>query len=405
MKEKICLLLLLGIFTFSHSVQSQKKAVLAPAPPMGWNSWNWFGKKDIDEKTVKEVIDAMVDEGLVAAGYNYLVVDGGWRDSSLTADGYLKPHPVKFPSGIKALSDYAHARGLKFGLHTVPGVFDCGNDRVGAFGQEEKHISQFVGWELDFIKVDRCKMDITVKEGHRGWTPDVEKPTYEKWSRLLANCGRDITFSISAYRFEKWYPEVCNMARTTGDMPCKSNSKARFDKNSKKPLSIMQIADTNNKWAEFAGNGYWNDPDIMALGNQGLTVDEQKTHFALWCIMTAPLFLGNDPRHMTKEEKEIILNKECIAVNQDPSEQGKRVIKEENGREVWVKNLSGNRKAVLLLNRGDQVSEISFTAAEIGLKGKASLRDLYAKADLGKFSGTYTRKLEPHACVFLILKS
>ena len=397
------LLFLLLLITATH-INAQKNASLAPAPPMGWNSWNWFGKEDINEQLIREIIDAMVSEGLVKAGYNYMVVDGGWRDDKLASDGSLISHPQKFPNGMKALADYAHAKGMKFGLHTVPGIFDCKGDPVGAYGREEVHIRQFADWGVDFIKVDRCKMDTVTKEGHRGWTPELLQSTYRKWSELLAGCGRDIVFSISAYRFNGWYPELCNMARTTGDMPARYTRGAIFDNNKRGgKLSVMKIADINNQSAAFAGNGYWNDPDIMSLGEQGLNIAEQKSHFALWCVMSAPLMLGNDPRNMTAEEKEMITNTECIAVNQDPKEQGKRVIKEAE-KEVWVKNLSDGSIAVLLLNRGDETKTLSFGLSEIGIKGKVKVRDLYMKKNMNEMftaSGTISYELQPHASLFL----
>lgn len=408
MKHIRVTLLLFLLLPILGSISAQKKASLAPTPPMGWNSWNWFGKEEINEKLIKEVIDAMVSEGLVAAGYNYMVVDGGWRDEKLAPDGSLLPHPEKFPNGMKALADYAHSKGMKFGLHTVPGIFDCKGDPVGAYGREEVHIKQFANWGLDFIKVDRCKMDTVTKEGHRGWTPEVLQATYRKWSELLGTCGRDIVFSISAYRFNDWYPAICNMARTTGDMPARYTRGAIFDNNKKGgKLSVMKIADINNQSAAFAGNGYWNDPDIMSLGEQGLTLDEQKSHFALWCIMSAPLMLGNDPRNMTVEEKAMITNKECIAVNQDPKEQGKRVIKAD-AKEVWVKNLTDGSKAVFVLNRGEETKTLSFGLSEIGINGKAVVRDLYQKKELKNFvaaDGTVSYELKPHACLFLRISS
>jgi alpha-galactosidase len=191
-------------------------------------------------------------------------------------------------------------------------------------------------------------------------------------------------------------------------MPARYTRGAIFDNNKRGgKLSVMKIADINNESAAYAGNGYWNDPDIMSLGEQGLNIVEQQSHFALWCVMTSPLMLGNDPRNMTVEEKAIITNKECIAVNQDPKEQGKRVIKE-NEKEVWVKNLSDGNKAVLLLNRGDETKTLSFGLSEIGVKGKVSVRDLFLKKNLKKFvaaDGTITYELQPHASLFMKITS
>ena len=362
---------------------------------MGWNSWNWFGKKEINEKIVREVIDAMVDSGLRDAGYRYVVVDGGWRDTKLGPQGELLSHPEKFPHGMKALAAYAHSKGLKFGLHTVPGTHDCGGDPVGGLHHEEVHIKQFVDWGLDFVKVDKCRCD-------GGWTEDLVKAVYFKWSDLLANCGRDIVFSISAYTNREWYSQVCNMARTTGDIRAKVLRGAVFDG---VKGSVMAIAIQNNEAAASAGNGYWNDPDMLVIGEQGLTLEEQKSHFALWCIMSAPLMLGNDPRTMTSHEKEIILNKDAIAINQDPTEQGRRV-KADGDAEIWAKKLAGNRMAVLLLNRnGTTPQAASFTAKDIGLTGQLFARDVYAGKDLGAIDATFTRTLSPHGCALLLIST
>ena len=319
-------ILILILILLAQQITAQQNNKIAPTPPMGWNSWNWFGKQEVNEVIIKQCMDAIVDNGLLDAGYNYFVIDGGWRDTKLGPNGELLPHPEKFPHGIKILADYAHSKGLKFGLHTVPGTADCGGDPVGGFGHEKVQMKQFVDWGLDFIKLDKCRYA-------DGWNEELLKKTYEKWKGLIDKSGRDIVLSISAYVWRDWYPEIGQMARTTGDIKARVSGGAVFDD---KKGSVMEIAEINNKSAQFAGNGYWNDPDMLAVGNQGLTVDEQKVHFALWCIMSSPLILGNDPRDMTVEEKDIITNELAISINQDPTEQGK-LIKAKNKREVWAK--------------------------------------------------------------------
>lgn len=388
-------LILSALLIFNAEAKSQTPKILAPTPPMGWNSWNWFGKKAINEEIVKEVIDAIVNEGLKDAGYVYVVVDGGWRDTVLGPNGELRANPEKFPHGMKALADYAHSKGLKFGLHTVPGTNDCGGDPVGGFGHESVQVQQFVDWGLDFIKLDKCKYS-------GDWNEDLLKNTYEKWNRLLKTCGRDIVLSISAYKYRNWYPGICSMARTTGDIRSLQSGGAIFDNGN--PHSVMKIAEINNRSAQYAGNGYWNDPDMVITGNQGLNQEEQKTHFALWCIMSAPLMLGDDPRHLSEAEKSIILNPDCIAIDQDPTEQGKR-IKSEDGAEIWLKNLKNGEKAVLLLNRDDQNEKtINLDLNNARLPGNVEIKDVYAKKELGSFNGTFSQKLKPHACKFLLIK-
>lgn len=367
---------------------------LAPTPPMGWNSWNWFGKQQVNEEIIKQCMDAMVDQGLLDAGYNYFVIDGGWRDTKLGPNGELLPNPKKFPHGIKVLADYAHSKGLKFGLHTVPGTADCGGDPVGGFGHEEVQMKQFVDWGLDFIKLDKCRYA-------DGWTEELLKKTYEKWKGLIDNSGRDILFSISAYVWRDWYPEVGQMARTTGDIKARVSRGAVFDD---VKGSVMKIAEINNKSAQFAGNGYWNDPDMLAVGNQGLTVDEQKVHFALWCIMSSPLMLGNDPRNMTSEEKDMITNGLAISINQDPTEQGK-LIDAKNKGEVWVKKLKDGKYAVLLINRDNEKDRtVEFSLSDLKNTGEYVATEVYSGDDLGKITSSFSKSLAPQSGLFLLLE-
>jgi alpha-galactosidase len=402
----ICMLAFSSLFFTSAG---QKRPELAPTPPMGWNSWNWFGKKDINEQIVREVIDALVSTGLKDAGYNYVVVDGGWRDVKLDPDGRLVANPSKFPHGMKALADYAHSKGLKFGVHVVPGTHDCGGDAVGGFGREEIHVAQFVEWGLDLVKLDLCRQKAdpceTCEKSSNGWSEQTLQETYSKWSKLLANCGRDMLFSISAYRFREWNPEVCNMSRTTYDIQCRINKEgAVFDKpdrSNKNYLSVMAAAVNNDKAAKYAGNGYWNDPDMMVTGNQGLSDAEQESHFALWTIMSSPLFLGNDPRNMSDFEKNLITNSEVIAINQDPSEQG-RLLKDENNEQIWMKKLSDGRLAYLLINTDSQQKK-DIVLDPDGINKKFKVRDALNKKDLGKFKKSVTRSLGPHSCSLLIV--
>lgn len=392
-------IIIVALVVFAQIAMGQDFKSLASTPPMGWNSWNSFGK-DINEQMVKEVIDAIVNEGLLDAGYIYVVIDGGWRDTKLGTNGELLPHPVKFPHGIKPLADYAHSRGLKFGLHTVPGTLDCGGDSVGGYGHEEIQLQQFVDWGVDLIKLDKCKFDNTFK-----WDEEVLKETYFKWSKLIKNSGRDIVFSISAYKYRDWYQGICHMARTTLDIDATVYGKAVFDSEAtdKGFKSVMAIAEENNMAASFAGNGYWNDPDMLVTGNKGITNEEQKAHFALWCIMSAPLMLGNDPRIMEQDEKDIILNEECIAIDQDATEQGKR-IRVDGDREIWAKKLQDGDVAVLLLNRNKQNKQaIDLKFEDVGIDKKVKIRDVFDKKDLGRFSKSFSRVVEAGTGSFLII--
>lgn len=392
------IILICFLVFFSLHLAGQEKKLLAPTPPMGWNSWNWFGKNEINEDNMKQCMDAIVAEGLLDAGYEYFIIDGGWRDTKLGPNGELIPNPEKFPNGIKPLADYAHSLGLKFGLHTVPGTHDCGGDPVGGFGHEEVQIQQFVDWGVDFIKLDKCKYA-------DGWNEEILKKTYEKWHNLLSNCGRDIILSISAYKFRDWNPDFGQMSRTTPDIGAKVNSGARFDSSDpeKNFLSIMAVAEQNNETADYAGEGYWNDPDMLVVGNPGLTIEEQKAHFALWCIMSSPLILGNDPRNMNKEEKEIITNKLAININQDPTEQGRRVLTTGN-TEVWAKTLKNGDKAVLLLNRDEKMAHpVTISLEKLGIKKAVNIQEVFSGEELKNNSCSISREIGPHSCSFLFI--
>lgn len=381
-----------------QDVTQRKIKGVALTPPMGWNSWNWFGKKGINETVVREVIDAMASNGLREAGYNYVVVDGGWRDTKLGTNGELLSHPVRFPHGMKVLADYAHSKGLKFGVHTVPGTNDCGGDKVGGLGHEEVQLQQFISWGLDFIKLDKC-------QNADGWNEDLLKETYLKWTDLIKKSGKNIVLSISAYQFRDWNPIAGNMSRTTPDILAKVQGHAVFDSVPKigSFWSIMHIAEENNKSAAFAKPGYWNDPEMLVTGDQGLTPEEQKIHFALWGIMSAPLFLGDDPRNMPQYEKDILLNKYAIQIDQDPTGQGKRIMFNDD-IEVWAKKLKNGKAAVLFFNRNHSSAKtITLNFSDVGLKKFMNVKEVYSNKALGKFSGSITKSLQPRTCLYMLL--
>jgi len=397
---------------------AQKRPELGRSPMMGWNSWNWF-ERNVTEADIISIIDAMDSLRMQDLGYEYIVIDGGWRQDTLAADGSLVPHPDRFPNGIKSIADYAHAKGFKLGVHTVPGYYDCGCHPVGGWGHEELQMSQFVAWDLDFLKVDRCRYTLEKKE--RGWTEDLVEYSYRLWSKLIHDCGRDITFSISAYKYRDWYPELCNMARTTGDISHKASGGAYFevpDRVKQGCKAVMEVVDINNDCAQYAGNGYWNDPDMLPIGDQGLIYGEQKSMFSLWCIMTSPLMLGNDPRNMSEDEWNLLSCRRALAINQDPTEQGRRiwssadagvnakgsVVSADGATEVWCKHLSDGRMAVLLLNRAKKAKTITLSSSMLGLNRKALLRDVYTGEKVARLNSAITAVVPARDCLFMIVE-
>lgn len=367
-----------------------------PPPPMGWNSYNWFGL-DINEKVINDAIDALVSTGLRDMGYDHIIIDGGWRGDTLNADGTIPINLERFPNGIKVLIDKAHQNGLKVGIHTCPGIKDCAGRTVGGYGNEEVHLKQLIKMEVDYIKLDCCGC-----QRIPGTTPEE---IFTKWRKLLDETGTDIFlsgsagFSIKPETWKERVPYVFDMCRTTGDIACYAISEARFDGEGKNN-SIMQIADINNKMASVAGNGYWNDPDMMVIGDPALTYEEQEAHMALWCIMTAPLILGNDPSNMGETERKLLFNEEAIAVDQDPTEQGSK-IKVDGKIELWLKNLADGSKAVVLLNRDTTIQKIKLAAVDMDMNGAFFARDIFKKEDLGAFDGFFQAEVAPHGVKFL----
>lgn len=333
------------VFTvfFITSLFAQKYENLALTPPMGWNSWNKFAC-NIDENLIKGIADQMVESGLRDAGYIYLNLDDCWhgeRDSL----GFIQADPVKFPSGIRALADYVHSKGLKIGIYSDAGRKTCGG-RPGSFGHEYQDALQYARWGIDYLKYDWCDSEDINPVG-----------AYNLMRDALRAAGRPILFSMCEWGSSKpweWAADTGHMWRTTGDIfNC-------FDCVDKHPgwaaYGVLQILDMQNGLRKYAGPGHWNDPDMLEVGN-GQTVNEDRAHFTMWCMLAAPLILGNDIRNMTQETKDIILNKEVIALDQDSlGIQGLRFAVED-GLEFWFKPLVNDEWAFCILNRSTETKE------------------------------------------------
>ena len=362
---------------------------LAQTPPMGWNSWNKFAC-NINEGIIRRVADAMVSSGMKDAGYQYVVIDDCWHGKR-DANGFITADPEKFPSGIKALADYVHSRGLNFGIYSDAGRKTCGG-RPGSQGYEYQDALTYARWGVDYLKYDWCNTG----------TRNAEE-AYKLMADALRSTGRDIVFSMCEWGTAKpwlWAEKVGNLWRTTGDITDKWAGKYDYS------WGVLNIVDMNEPLWPFAGPGHWNDPDMLEVGNGGLSDTEYRSHFSLWSMMAAPLIAGNDISAMSKETSDILLNKEVIAVNQDVmGVQGRRVWRE-GDREVWVKPLSGGRRAVLLFNRGERPAEISYEWEQLGYPAKlrAKIRDLWAHRDLPARAGRHSAEVQPHGVVMLVLQ-
>jgi alpha-galactosidase len=358
---------------------------LARTPPMGWNSWNRF-HCDVSSQLIRETADAMVATGMQAAGYEYVVIDDCWqvgRDGS----GRIVADSARFPEGMKALSDYVHSKGLKFGLYTDAGRRTC-QGRPGSYGYEELDARTYAEWGVDYVKVDWCNA-----EGLDARTQ------YEKFRDALARAGRPIVFSICEWGTNapwEWGPATGNLWRTTGDIGDRWNS-------------VLGIIDLNAQYWHAARPGAWNDPDMLEVGNGGMTNEEYRAHFSLWAIMAAPLIAGNDLRSIVGESRqarairEILTNAEVIAVDQDSlGVQGLLVASSPPELQVWSKPLADGSRAVVLFNRAPVPTTMSVSWNRIGIATDTALvRDLWAHEDVGRVVRRHSAMVPSHGVVML----
>jgi alpha-galactosidase len=355
---------------------------LAATPPMGWNSWNKFNC-NIDETLIRGIADTMVSTGMRDAGYVYLNLDDCWQESR-ALDGTIVADPVRFPSGIPALADYVHSKGLKFGLYTCAGTMTC-QKKPGSYLHEAQDAMTYASWNVDYIKVDWCFTE--------GMDP-VER--YTVMHDGLAAAGRPIVFSLCDWGVDApwvWGPRTGQLWRTTGDI-------ADFF------TSVLMNFETTSKLAAFASPGHWNDPDMLEVGNGGMTEDEYRAHMSLWALIASPLIAGNDIRTMTQQTKDMLLNPEVIAVNQDPAGlQGVKVAEDAEGQQVWARPVTKKgARAVVMFNRTGTNKEYSVRWSDLGLApGKAAVRDLWQRKDLGEFQDSYKARVKSFGVVMLLV--
>ena len=357
-------------------------AQLAATPPMGWNSWNLFAC-DIDEVLVREMADAMVETGMQEVGYEYVNLDDCWQVER-DEDGGIVADPERFPSGIAALADYVHDRGLKLGIYTCAGTLTC-EGRPGSFGYEAQDMQTYADWGVDLVKVDWCYTD---------GLDSAER--YELFREGIDASGREILLSICNWGYQDpwvWGPDMGEMWRTSLDI------KDWFE-------SLMFNVMAVEPLAAFAGPGRWNDPDMLEVGNGGMTDDLYRAHFGLWAMFAAPLIAGNDLRDMTPATLEILTNPEVIAIDQDPAGLQAVLVRVSDDVRVYSRALTQDGlRAVLFFNTSkDSVGAASITWKELGLlQGTASVRDLFAMEDLGAFEGAFEAEIPPTSAVMVTI--
>ena len=361
------------------------------APIMGWSSWNHF-HINIDEKMIREQADAMISSGMYKAGYRFINIDDGYFGGR-NSDGNLLTDTKKFPSGMRALTDYIHARKLKAGIYSDAGKNTCGskydNDPngigVGMYGHVERDCNLFFNdWKFDFLKVDWCGGD---------WMGLDEETEYTKIIHAVKSINPEIVFNICRWQFPgEWAIKLADSWRISGDI------RENFS-------SILRIIDLNADLHQYSSPGHYNDMDMLQVG-RGMTYDEDKTHFSMWCMMNSPLLAGNDLRDMTRETIEILTNKEIIALNQDKGfRQATRLLRE-GDVEIWVKPLgkTGKQKAIAIMNRGEKTGQTALTPEKIGVSSTSKLRDLWLHENIGKLGKSRTFTIPKHGIVVLKAK-
>ncbi|CAL5322794.1 unnamed protein product [Camellia sinensis] len=416
-----------NIFDTSKYGLLQLNNGLARTPPMGWNSWNFFAC-NITEIVITETADALVTTGLADLGYVYVNIDDCWSAQERNSEGQLAPDSESFPSGIKSLADYVHEKGLKLGIYSDAGMYTC-QVRPGSIYHENDDAELFASWGVDFLKYDNC-YNLGIKPQER----------YPPMRDALNATGHTIFYSICEWGVDDpalWAGKLGNSWRTTDDI---NDTWA----------SMTAMADVNDKWAAYAGPGGWNDPDMLEVGNGGMTYQEYRAHFSIWALMKAPLLIGCDVRNMTAETLEILSNTEVIAVNQGtylafkggkcnfPEQmiafryfllaplyivcddsyslshstkleirwKGREPIQLKNPllTEVWAGPLTGHRLAVVLWNRCSEAATITAAWDALGLESSTtvSVRDLWKHQDVGDAVASFSAQVDSHSCEMYI---
>ena len=378
----ILLLLLLPVIG-----RAQTRESLSLTPQMGWSSWNNF-QGNINEDIIKSIADAMVASGLKDAGYTYINIDDCWHGKR-DADGFIQADPKHFPHGIKALADYVHSRGLKLGIYSDAGSETCAG-RPGSLGHEYQDALQYARWGIDYLKYDWCNTTNINAQG-----------AYQLMRDAIQAAGRPLFFSICEWGDNhpwRWAKGIGDSWRIGPDIWCSFDSTHVFPTYIQ--CSIIDCINRNDSLRSYAGPGHWNDPDMLEVGN-GLSVNQDRAHFTMWCMMASPLILGNDVRNMSDETKAILTNRDLIAIDQDKlGVQGLRFLIRE-GLEYWFKPLSNGDLAMTIFNTTRQSlscslnwQDFNLTDEEVSKRSTAFDQNLYKIKNLwtGRMEGKTTLK-------------
>ena len=368
---------------------------LAATPPMGWNSWNYFAVK-VTDADIRAMADALVASGMRDAGYVYVGIDDSW-EGQRDANGNIHPNS-KFPD-MKGLADYLHARGLKLGIYSSPGPLTC-EKYEGSYGHEEADARTYASWGVDLLKYDLCSFQDVMKEKAPG-DPDAQnrlmREAFEKMHQALLKTHRPILYSLCQYGVDsvwQWGPNVgAQMWRDTGDI------KNNYDR-------MLIIAMAQMGLAKYAAPGRWNDMDILEVGNGVLSKDEAQSHMTLWAMLAAPLLAGNNLAQMTEDTKSVLMNREVIAIDQDPLGKAAKLLYAEGPLQIWTRPLADGSVAMAIVNTGfarTDMRGISLPLREVGFPNGAHARDLWKEIDLGVINDDRRFPIPKHGVVFLKL--
>ncbi len=374
-------LFFLSLIFLTVQAYGQKFEGLAKTPPMGWNSWNHFAC-NVSEDLIKGIADAMVESGMKDAGYEYVVIDDCWHGER-DEDGFIQPHPERFPSGMRALADYIHSLGLKFGIYSCAGYKTCAG-YPGSRGYEYQDALQYARWGVDYLKYDWCYTEGLNAEGAFMTIRDA-----------LYEAGRPIVLSICEWGNNNpwdWGKDVGHLWRTTGDIHLCWD--CEYDHGTWSAWGFLKILDMHERLRKYNGPDHWNDADMLQVGN-GMDVNMDRAHFSMWAMLATPLMAGNDVRNMTQETVDILTNEEVIAVNQDPLGIQAFQYDRIGTADIWVKPMENDELAAAFLNRAEFPMEFEFNweehifideifEKEFSFSGTTyNIRDLWAKEDIG----------------------
>ena len=380
-----------------------ERGKLAPTPPMGWMTWNMF-KGDISEQLIKETADAMVESGLRDAGYKYVFIDDLWQGGRDNRNNII-PDPKKFPNGIKALADYVHSKGLKLGIYSDAAQLTCGGC-TASYGFEEQDARTFASWGVDYLKYDYCN------------APEdsaTARLRYKTMADALSKSGRDIVLGICEWgqrNGEEWCEHVGGQLwRTSSDV-----RDMWKDIVNQGGVGILDIINVTAPLSKQVRHGQWPDMDMLVvglngkggpssdLGGVGCTYTEYQTQMSMWCMMSSVLALSNDLRHLTPEDKRILLNKEIIAIDQDLLGKAAERVVNEAGHQVFVRPLANGSHAVAILNSGDKAQRLSVSFKQLGLTGKYTVRDVSQHRDIARGATKWGGKVQAHETKVFVLR-